>query len=195
MNNLYIFGLVAGLLSIVSYIPYIRDILKLQTHPERASWLIWSVLGGIAFFSQLAKGATDSLWMTGVQTFGVILIFGFSLKYGVGGLAKRDLLALLAAGIGLLLWYITNEPAIALLIFILIDALGAALTCIKTYEKPESETLVTWTLSGTAGIFGALAVGSLNPILLVYPIYIILANYAVIVAVYLGRKQILRKSL
>ncbi len=191
MTNLYIFGLLSGLLSIISNVPYIRDILKLKTKPERASWLIWSVLGGIAFFSQLAKGATDSLWMTGVQTCGVLLIFSLSIRYGVGGLTKRDMVALPVAGLGLVLWYITNEPAIALLIVILVDALGSALTCVKAYKAPDSETMSTWALSGTAGIFGALAVGSWHLILLAYPIYIMLANYAVVIAIYLGRKKFL----
>lgn len=190
MNTLYLFGLSAGILSIISGIPYIRDILRHKTKPERASWLIWSALGGIAFFSQLAKGATDSLWLTGVQTVGVMVVFLLSLKYGVGGLAKRDIVAILFAGLGLVLWYVTQEPAIALLIVICIDALGVALTCIKTYEKPESETLITWLVSGTAGILGALAVGSWNVILLAYPVYIVLANYTVVITIYLGKKKV-----
>ena len=184
------FGLFAGVLSLVMYIPYIRDIFRKTTKPERASWLIWSVLGGTAFFSQLAKGATDSLWLTGVQTLGVFLIFILSIRYGVGGLVRRDIVALVAAGAGLILWYLTNEAAIALVFVIIIDAIGGALTVLKSYEDPGSETLITWLLSGTSGIFAALAVGSLNYILLAYPIYIVAINYAVVVAILLGKARL-----
>lgn len=48
-------GLVSGLVSIICYLPYIRDILKKTTKPERASWLIWTALGSIAFFLNLLK--------------------------------------------------------------------------------------------------------------------------------------------
>ena len=102
-NMLQLLGLLSGFISVICYLPYIRDIVAKKTKPEKASWLIWSVLGSIAFFSQLAKGATDSLWMPGVQTFGVAVIFLLSLKYGVGGLTKRDLVALLLSFFGLIL--------------------------------------------------------------------------------------------
>lgn len=182
-------GLFAGFLSIIMYIPYVRDIFRGTTKPERASWFIWAVLGGIAFFTQLAKGATDSLWLTLAQTIGVILISLLSIKYGVGGLTKRDVVALMGAGVGLFLWYLTSEAAVALIIVIIIDAIGGFLTVVKTYENPESETLSTWLLSGTSGIFAAFAVGSFNYILLAYPLYIIVINYAVVGALLLGRRK------
>lgn len=186
---LQILGLTAGILSLLMYVPYLRDIFKLTTKPERASWFIWAVLGGIAFFSQMAKGATDSLWLTGVQTLGVVVIFLLSLRYGAGGLVKRDMWVLIGAGAGLVLWYVTREATIALLIVIVIDALGGWLTVLKAYEDPGSETLITWLLSGTSGIFAAFAVGSIDYVLLAYPVYIVLINYSVVGAILLGRRH------
>ncbi len=85
MDVLLVFGILAGLLSVISYIPYVLDTLKGSTKPERATWFIWSVLTTILLFAQLAKGATNSIWLTVVQTFGPILIFLLSIKYGEGG--------------------------------------------------------------------------------------------------------------
>lgn len=186
---LAIFGYLSAILSILMVVPYIRDILLLKTRPERASWFIWTVLGFIAFFSQLAKGATNSLWLTAGQTLAVLIIVLLSIKYGEGGFVKRDIAALVAAGIGLILWYLTKEAAWALLIVIAVDSVGTLLTALKSYKDPESETFSTWILSGTSGIFGALAVGALSPILLAYPIYIIFANYLIVVMMILGRKK------
>ena len=170
-------------------VPYIRDIFNKVTQPERASWFIWTVLGFIAFFSQWAKGATDSLWLTAGQTIAVLAIFFLSIKYGVGGLTKRDVKALVAAGVGLILWWLTSEALYALLIVIGIDSIGSYLTMLKAYQDPESETFSTWVMSGTSGIFGALAVGSPDPTLLAYPVYIIIANYTIVGAIILGRKK------
>jgi len=182
-------GVMSGVLGVVYCIPYVRDILLRKTKPERASWLIWIVLGGIAFFSQLAKGASNSLWMTGADTLGVAIIFVLSLRFGKGGLTKRDVKALLFAFLGLVLWYFTKEPAFALFIVILVDGAGAILTVLKAYKDPESETLSAWFLSGLSGFVAALAVGSFNWTLLAYPIYIGLANWSVIVAMMLGKKK------
>lgn len=170
-------------------IPYVWDILHHKSKPERGSWLIWSVLMFISFFSQMAKGATNSLWLTGGQTLSVLIIFALSLKYGYGGLAKRDTKALIGAGIGLVLWYLTKEASVALFVVIFVDAIGVYLTLIKSYKDPQSETLSIWLISGTSAIFGMLAVGSLNLILLLYPFYLMLANYVIAAAILLGRKK------
>ncbi|MBT4856699.1 hypothetical protein HON52_00745 [Candidatus Uhrbacteria bacterium] len=161
-----------------------------KTRPKRASWFIWAVLGFIAFFSQFAKGATDSLWLTGGQTFAVFVVVVLSIKYGVGGFTKRDVTALIAAFVGLIIWYITSEAAFALFIVIGIDSIGSILTFIKSYHEPASETLSTWFMSSVSGFFGTLAVGSLSFTLLAYPLYIGIANLLIVVAILLGRKNL-----
>ena len=186
---LQIFGYTSALLSIVMIVPYVRDIFRLKTKPERGSWFIWTFLGFIAFFSQLAKGATDSLWLTGGQTAAVLVVFLLSLKYGYGGLGKRDSRALIAAGAGLILWYVTREASFAILFVIIADSIGTLLTALKAYKDPKSETFSTWVMSATSGVFGALAVGSLNLILLAYPIYIALANSVIVGAISLGKRH------
>ena len=185
---LEIFGYISALLSIVMIAPYVRDIFTKNTKPERASWFIWTVLTSIAFFSQFAKGATDSLWLSAGQTLAVLIVFLLSIKYGVGGLTKRDMKALIGAAIGLIAWYLTKEPAYALIITIIVDGIGTWLTVIKSYQEPETETLSTFVMSGTSGIFGALAVGSWSFILLAYPAYLIIANYSIAASILLGRK-------
>lgn len=192
---LHIFGYIAAALSIFMVVPYIRDIFLLKTKPERASWFIWTVLGFIAFFSQRAEGATTSLRLTAGQTIAVLIVFVLSITYGVGGFTRRDIVAIIAAGFGLILWYLTSEAAYALFIVIIIDSIGSFLTMLKSYEDPESETLITWAISGTSGIFWALAVGKIDLVLLAYPAYIVIANYVIIIAMTLGKrhKKLLKK--
>ncbi|MDD5437587.1 MAG: hypothetical protein PHC70_00370 [Patescibacteria group bacterium] len=184
------FGYISAVLSILMIIPYVRDILKKKTRPERASWFIWTVLGFIAFASQLAKGATHSLWLTAGQTLAVLVVFILSIKFGTGGLVSRDIKALIAAGFGLFMWYITSEPLFALVMVIFVDGTGTLLTAIKAYQEPETETLITWLISGTSGIFGVLAVGNFDPVLVAYPVYIVAANFIIASLLLLGRKRI-----
>jgi xanthine/uracil permease len=138
--------------------------------------------------SQIAKGATDSLWLVGVQTVGVVVIFILSVIYGKGKLLRRDVVALVAAGVGVALWLVTKEALYALVISIVVDMIGALLTVVKAYERPESETMSTWFLSGAAGIFAALSIGSLDWVLLLFPLYVIAINYTVVGAMLLGKK-------
>jgi hypothetical protein len=182
-----VLGFLTSLILFIGFIPYLRDVLRGKTRPERASWLIWGILGSIAFASQYAEGASWSLLLPGIDTALGIIIFFLSIPYGTGGLAKRDIISLIIAGIGLLFWYFTDQPLLALLITIGIDMSGSWLTIVKTYEQPDSETAFAWVMSSLAGVPAALSVGSWSLPLLIYPLYIIVANGAVPVAARLGR--------
>jgi hypothetical protein len=189
MPSLAIFGILSGVFSAISYPPYIIAILKGEAKPERASWLIWSVLTAMGFFTQLAVGATHSLWLPGIQGIGVIVVLILSIRYGFGGLLKRDVITLIAAAVTLFIWYVTDNAVLAVYLTVLINAMGAWLTIVKAYEHPESETLITWALSGTGGFFGLLAVGVYDLPILAYPFYIFICNFAVVVAMLLGRRR------
>lgn len=186
-------GIIAGIISLTAFPPYIYDMIKGTTKPERASWLIWTVLSLIAFTSQIAEGARWSLVLIGVQTFGITLTFLLSLKFGYGGLKKRDIISLFVAALGLLLWGITNQPITALILVIIVDIAGAWLTVYKAYENPDSETEITWWLDSIASLLGMIAVGALIPKLLIYPGYLFLANFSIVIAIRASRLKLVKQ--
>jgi len=189
LRPLVVFGLASAVLSILAYFPYIVDTLAGRTRPQRASWLIWSVLGSIAVLSQWHEGATHSLWFAMAQVGGTICVFVLSILFGVGGfLSRRDRWVLGTAALGLGAWYVTDTPAYALAITIVISLIGGVATVAKSYTAPETETLSAWVLSGLGSIFALLAVGPSGGILLAYPLYLLILNGTIIMAVVLGRR-------
>ncbi len=82
-----------------------------------------------------------------------------------------------------------KQPLISLAGVILADISGTGLTVRKAFLDPGSETTISWVLCGTAAIFGILAVGSLSVAILLYPCYLLVANYAIPVAQVLGRSR------
>jgi hypothetical protein len=183
-------GYLSGIAILMSFVPYIRDIFAGKTKPERMSWLIWGVLGLILFFSQLAKGVFYSIILSGVQAVGDLFIFFLAIKYGLGGFRKKDIFALGGAIISLLFWYLTKEAAIALFIVLFIDAIGAVLTVIKSYERPETETISSWILTFLGGVFACIAVGNFNFILLIFPIYVCLASLSILISIRMGFNRV-----
>jgi len=184
-----LFGYLSGIIVFLGTLPYLRDIFRKTTKPQRSTWFIYSVLGSISFFSQAARGATFSLWLTGVDTLSVMIIFLLSLRFGVGGFSKKDYRTLLAAAVGLIAWYLTQEAAIALYLVIGIDALGTYLTVEKAYQDPGSETSSAWLLIAIGGLFSMFSVGKFDIVLLSYPFYIFLANASVVLAIVLGKRK------
>lgn len=183
-------GIIAGVLSTVAFAPYIIDTFRGRTHPQRACWLIWSVLGAISFSSQVYEGATASLWFAGVQVSGTIIVCLLAIRSGVGAyISSVDVYVLGAAAFGVVMWYMTETSAYALAIAIGISLMGGCLTAAKAYREPDSETLSTWVISFIASVFAIVAVGSLSPILLAYPVYLFTLYATFIVAIFLGRKR------
>lgn len=186
-----IFGLLAVTCAAIQFIPYIYNTIRGHTKPQRVAWLIWFALGGVIFFSQLAKGGGSSLWITGMHMIGNATIFLLAIKRGYGTFTKRDGMSLAAAAFGLLLWAVTKEPTLALMIAILVDSIGAALVAMKAYKDPHSETLSTWVFGTCAGLCAAFAVGGFdNPILLVYPIYVALNSSITSTTIILRRRLV-----
>jgi hypothetical protein len=179
-------GYLSGLAILLSFGPYLNDIFRHKTKPQRASWLIWSTLGLISLFSQFAKGASYSLIMTGAQTMGDLFVFILAIKYGLGGLAKRDIISLFGVTVSLLLWYLTKEATVALFLIIFIDAIGAALTALKSYQNPATETVSSWVLTFIGGLLACIAVGQFDFILLAFPFYICLASLLILAAINFG---------
>lgn len=129
--------------------------------------------------------------MTIGQAIATGLVAVLSFKYGHGVFRRKDLGALLIAGIGIVLWRLTDAPLYALTIVILVDLLGMWLTMTKTWKEPETETLSTWLISGTAGLLGVCAVAKVTPIEIAYPLYICGANIVIATIILARRKRTL----
>jgi len=170
-------GIGSAVLSGLGFAPYVRAILRGHTRPERASWWIWLVLTLVALTAQIAAGATWSLLLTATYFVGDLVIALLSLRYGYGRFTAKDILSLVAAGCGVLLWKLTNDPLIALVGAIAVDFLGNCLTLEKSWRAPYTENLVTWILISIAAILGVLSVGSLNVTRLIFPLFILVINW------------------
>jgi len=183
-------GIVSAVLAAIAFVPYVADTIVGRTRPQRSSWMIWTVLSVVSFFSQAYEGATDSLMFAGVMTAGSLTIFLLSIRRGVGGFAHRqDAWLLAAAALGLVLWYTTETAVYALALAISISLLGGVMTVTKTYRDPYSETMPKWLLSLLAAVLAAFSVGEVNYVLLAYPVYLVVLNIAIIAATLAGRER------
>jgi len=166
---------------------YVVDTIRGKARPERVTWFVFSVLGVIAFASQIYLGASWSLVFSGLDTAASITIFTLSIWRGVGGHTKLDIAALLIAAVGVTIAIAAKQPIISLLGVILADIAGTVLSVRKAYIEPQSETSAMWLLTGTAALFGCLTVSKFSVAILLYPFYLMTANYAVPIAQVVGR--------
>jgi hypothetical protein len=183
-------GIASGVIGMAGYVPYVRDILRRSTQPDRISWLIWMLEYAMLLAAQFSKGATSSLWLGGLQLVGVIIVFGLSFRFGVGGLDRHKSILMACIGLAMIVWLFTSNATIAIMILLAIEGSGVVLTVLKVYRQPGSETLSFWVLISIAGATGITAVqpGQAS-VLYLYPIFMIFVGITVISASYLGAQK------
>ncbi len=166
-----VFGIVAGILSFSAYLFYIRTILKGETKPNRATWFIWSIIGVILVFSYKASGAEETIWVPVSEAIAPTIIALLSIKYGVGGTDKLDIICLIASFISLLMWYVFDSALIALVTNLFIDFFAALPTIKKSIYNPKEEDKFAWSITETGNLFNLFAINNMSFGVIVYPIY------------------------
>jgi hypothetical protein len=134
---------IAVLLAIAGNVPYLRDVITRKIRPHPYTWLVWSIVSGVTFFGQVAKGAGIGAIPTGASELFTIVIFLFSLRYGFANIAKRDTYFLVIALLGLIPWALTKDPTLSVIIVVGIDVVAFIPTLRKSWLQPRTET---WTL-------------------------------------------------
>ncbi|MBU0531580.1 hypothetical protein KJ910_03780 [Patescibacteria group bacterium] len=167
-------GKLAGIISLIAFVPYIVAILRRQTKPNRATWWIWTAVGLMLGSSYYFSGASHTIWVPVSYTVGPFITALLSIKYGEGGWTRFDRWCLIGAGVSLLLWVVFREPLVALTINLIIDLLGALPTIRKAYRKPEEEDRLAWLLFFLGNTCNMFAVEQWNYAIAAYPIYMFL---------------------
>lgn len=177
------FIIISSLLALISPVVYSLAIFKGEAKPHRTTRLVLLLITSLTTASLFAQGNKVAIWLAGVTTIQSIVVFFLSLKYGMGGWAKMDVLCLFVALIGIAMWQITKNPVIALYFAIGADFTGMIPALIKTYFHPETEVWTFYTLDATAAFFSFLALSRWTPEEYSYPTYIMLVNLAMILLI------------
>jgi hypothetical protein len=172
-----LFGGAAGVLAVLQYGPYMRDILKGKTRPHAFSWFVWGIPAAIVFLAQVLEGGGVGAWATGITALLCTGIFFLSLRYGEPSITMFDWLCLGGSLLATALWAITKEPLGAVLLVTASDLLAFGPTIRKSFAKPNEETLNTYVTSGIKWSLSVFALASFNPVTLTYPIAMIFGNW------------------
>jgi hypothetical protein len=171
-----VFLVLSTLLPIYSPILYTQSILKGEAKPHRTTRfviLLTTVLTTLALYAAHDRVA---IWLSAISALQAIAIFALSLKYGMGGWAKTDIVCLVMALVGIMAWKTTTNPLYGVYFGILADFLGVIPTIIKTYHIPESELWSYFAIDTVAGMLNLLAIPQLTFQTAVYPLYIVFIN-------------------
>ncbi len=186
--------ILAGIIEASTALPYIRDIRLGKTKPAIVSWITWLLLSLLAALASYAEGAIVSTVIAGALVVECAAIILMSLNKGGFSYTRFDGYCQLAAVLGLVLWRLTNEPMIAIFLFVVVDAIGALPTWRHAWRRPKEETLSTfaWSILGNALALSAITTFTLTMTLV--PLYLLLLNTILTIEIYLRRRFTRKKN-
>jgi len=186
-------AITGSVMTLASYVPYVRDILNGSTRPHIFSWLIWSLLTAIGFAALIADSTGPGAWVMGataVTCFGVFLL---SFKQGERSLTVSDWLCLVSALCSIALWFYTSTPLWSVILISVAGTVAFIPTFRKSYVRPGQETLSVYVVGALKWIFGLAAMSHFTVVTVLYPICIV-AEDSLFVIMVLCRRHVIERQ-
>ena len=180
------------LISLIAPVVGVRAILKGEYKPQRITRLIFLIVTSLFVLTLLAQNDRTALFLAFAQFFGSLCIFVLSLKYGVGGTSKMDIIVFICAMGSLIVWKTTDNAVLGLYASILTDFIGFLPTLIKAWRKPSTEVWLYYACDVVAGLLNILALKTFLFNEVVFPVYILLVNLAITLILLYKKRNITR---
>ena len=186
-------AILSSVLTVVLFVPYLRDIFLRKTQPHMYSWLIWGLLQVIGASAIFKGGAGLGTWSLVVGGIVCLSIFGLSFKYGTKNIKRFDVYCLVGALIALLAYLFVSNPLYSVILVATIDFIAYFPTLRKGYEEPYSETLITFEISAFVNIISIFALQHYSVTTVLYEVTLSLTNVALCIILITRRKVVAKK--
>lgn len=134
-----ILGIAAVAMTVAAHLPYLRATLRGDTRPHLFTWIIWTLLGFIAFAGQVAGRAGPGCWVTGVTAVICVVITAAAWRQADRHATRGDWVMFLGGLAAIPLWLVTNDPLWSMILVCLIDGSAFVPTMRKAWHRPDQE--------------------------------------------------------
>ena len=169
-------SLIAVILTIAGYVPYLMDTFKGKTTPHIYTWFIWGTVTAIAYALQVSGGAGVGSWVTLAVAIIAYIIFAVGLRGGKKDITWSDTVFFILSILAIFLWLVAKQPILSVILVSTIDLLGFIPTIRKSWHKPYSETLFTYELNAFRHGLSLFALQQYSIVTWLYPASWALAN-------------------
>ncbi len=178
---------IAAIASLLGSFAYIRSMFRGGAKPNRITWFMWSIAPFIAAAASITSGASWAVVPVLISGISPFLIFtaSFFHKGAYWKLSKFDYLCGVLSALALVLWYLTEDPSLAIAFAIASDALAAVPTLIKAWRSPETESSWPYAIGIFSPLTSFLVASSFTFAQIAFPGYLALINLLLVLAVHL----------
>ena len=165
-------GILAGVISLLAYVPDIASSIRRKTVPSRTSFWILFFVGLVTLLAYKESGASNTLFFLIGDLVGCFLIALLSLLYGKDGTQTFDKLCFFGAIVSLGLWFFFQEhPSVALVSSLSVEFVAMIPILKKAYLNPFEEDITAWLLSFVAAVMNIYAIETWSFLVVLLPFY------------------------
>jgi hypothetical protein len=187
MNDLL--TLTGATLVVFSAVPYVIDIVRGKTRPNVVSWFTWALIITIGAFAALSAHQTRTAIITFGDAAQVVIILLLGLKFGYAKFSLFDGICQVSAIAGLILWFIFNDPLLAIVVGIVVDLIAALPTYRHSWLQPNEETWQSYAISSLGAAVGLASLTSFTATSLAYPSYLFILGLSISATIVIRRKM------
>ncbi|HEY4525069.1 MAG TPA: hypothetical protein VJL39_01740 [Candidatus Paceibacterota bacterium] len=187
-------GLIGIAFGMTRYVLYIRDIFRGRAMPHPFSWFVWGLMAAIVFFAQVSEHAGAGSWITGVVAVMCLAISVLALFKGEKGITVSDWACFFAALFGVVLWRITDQALLAVVIVAVADAIAYVPTYRKAFYKPNEEPAYSYFLAAMRSVFGILALQAFTITNVLYPASLVITDGGFVLYLLVRRMQLAKRG-
>lgn len=190
-NYQLIFGVIASVLSVVAFTPYVMNTAKGKTKPHPITWLVSTIVGLITalvmFYS--GGGAMSLFWLTVFIPKPIIVFFAFK-NGGKADIQRKDIYRFVMAMFALVAWVFIKNINLSATLLVITSLFGVSATIDKAKSKPLEEGLSMWSIQVFSALFSIAAIENFNYATLIKTGVNLLVNIVVVIVIVVSRKRI-----
>jgi len=177
-----------------SYILGIYSIIRGNFRPQRMTRFLILVFSAIYVISLFVQGDRNAIWLALVSLISTLVIFLLSIKKGMGGFAKLDIIVLVIVVFSIIVWKITNNPVLGLTMSLVADLTSYIPTFVKVWKFPETEEWKFYASVVLANFLNLLSISNYTFSKIILQSYLLGVNAAIILII-VFRERILKKNI
>lgn len=190
------FNALAGAINLIGCVSYAKGVLAGKNKPNRVGWTLWATAPFIAFAAQLSQGVSWPALMTLSSGLGplLVLLCSFMTKKAYWRLRPFDWACGGLSLIALILWAVTGEGNVAIVLSICADVLACLPTLRKSFTHPHTEAAAPF-WAGVAGVTITLfTIQHWDVANSAFPIYLLLANLVIALTIDIRSRMLPEKA-
>ena len=176
-----------AVINVIGTFSYIRETIRGNTKPNKVTWLLWSIAPLIAAAASFSDGVRPlvivPVLFSGLMPL-LVLLSSFVNPNAYWKLEKFDYLCGIFSLLALILWQLTDEPAVAIFLAIVSDIFASIPTIVKSWRFPKTETPLAYLTASLSTLTAFFAITTWDFSSYAFPLYLVLLNTLLVIILY-----------